>query len=307
MRLKGFLTTSDTYYLLYGLPASLAGPIYLAAKSSRLIPQKKDRDEFRFVAFGGSTTARWGELQKRNWPGWLEKLLQDAFPNRKVIAENWGQNGARSNYVATSVRHRLSFIKGQKDLLDLIIIYSGVNDAYFVGSFMSDSHWSERLYQWIGSRSLFFVSMRYKVSRLSRLFTAAKLARNGNRPRRERPSDAKILLTLELVSDRYRTNISDAVTFAKAMNVPVIVGTIPIDGRRAPQPLVLAHETIFRILREVANDHRVPLVDVSRKFQATPNRYKSFSADSVHVNEQGMKWVAAVFFKGIIKVLAPNG
>ena len=237
---------------------------------------KKDRNEFRFAAFGGSTTARWGELQKRNWPEWLEKLLQDAFPNRKVIAEDWGTSGATSDYVATSVRHRLGFRKRHKGLPDLVIIYSGVNDAVNVGGFWNEFDWLDRLYHWIGSRSLFFVSMRYKVIRLFRRVTARRSRPRPwselegflhRRHRGEPPSDTKVLLTLGLASGRYRTYISDAIAFAKAMNVPVIVGTIPIDDRRAPQQLVLAHETIFRILREVANDHRVPFVMYGGNFR----------------------------------------
>ena len=245
------------------------------------------------------------EIGRSGWKSFYKTPSQIGRSLRKT----GGLPGRPRIHVATSVRHRLGFRKRHKGLPDLVIIYSGVNDAVNVGGFWNEFDWLDRLYHWIGSRSLFFVSMRYKVIRLFRRVTARRSRPRPwselegflhRRHRGEPPSDTKVLLTLGLASGRYRTYISDAIAFAKAMNVPVIVGTIPIDDRRAPQQLVLAHETIFRILREVANDHRVPFVDVWREFQAAPNRYKFFPGDYVHVNQQGVKWVAEVFFKAIL-------
>ena len=63
-----------------------------------------------------------------SYPGILQTLLRSRFPKQSITVENHGEDGAYTKLIARWVWRALT--EKRCALPDLVIIYSGLNDAY---------------------------------------------------------------------------------------------------------------------------------------------------------------------------------
>lgn len=92
---------SRVIYSLY-----IGSPSYLTYGFSSIFrPEKKvvpsGKPIFRIACFGGSTTEG---IEQNNYPMFLEEYLQDKFPDRQIIVENFGIGGATTTEVTYMLR-----------------------------------------------------------------------------------------------------------------------------------------------------------------------------------------------------------
>jgi lysophospholipase L1-like esterase len=87
-------------------------------------PDAKKPEDFVVLCLGGSTT--WGASAPTNadtWPEQLERLLQEAHPNRRVKVFNFGTTLANSTYSIVTFA-----LIGLQLRPDLVVVYHGINE-----------------------------------------------------------------------------------------------------------------------------------------------------------------------------------
>jgi lysophospholipase L1-like esterase len=226
------------------------------------IKKRKGKDDYYIFALGDSNT-----LGQRDNPGWVEylnEIMTEKRPGARVInAGVWG-------YSSLQVLERLKEVMRYEP--DAVLISCCSNDARMVT--ISDR-------EYMGSKR----RLKSPVSalKISQLFFAL----SDRLLMKRRGSDLIPRVSLR----EYSSNLEDMLSLVKKNRVDVILITRPFIGKPA-HPLEYRNfcRNYNEITKEIADKHRIPLVDFYSFFE---NRKRSF-ADDCHFSEEGHKLASGI-------------
>ena len=181
---------------------------------------------------GGSASAGWPHPPNEIYSVYLQKALQQAFPDRKIEVINV------SAHAYAAYRVRLIFQEIVKFQPDLIILYAGNNEFLERRIYSVHGHWYDPL-QTAANESVVYRLAR--GSRLGRRFFPENTLQGEKRDQIVYEQWSKIQqLALDLrkdpqqfqrVKEHYAFSIHSIVEGAKQKGVPVIIVTVPVNLR----------------------------------------------------------------------------
>ena len=219
----------------------------------------------------------------------LERRPQRRFHNLKLGAAGWssfqGLQQMRRDVVALQPRY--------------VTIYFGWND-----------HW---LSYGLPDKELDFSQARfplYRILQRARVFQVFSYFYNRQLQRRteqERP--------LRVSPEDYRSNLLEMVKVARVNGITPILVTAPSSHRQGQEPvylrdrflerldeLVPLHHRYTNIMRDVARERNVLLLDLEREFDALPDaivRDQYMKSDGIHLQPEGSKAIAEGMYRFI--------
>lgn len=195
-------------------------------------PREKEPGTFRVFCLGGSASAGWPHPPNEIYSAYLQKALQQSFPDRKIEVINV------SAHAYAAYRVRLIFKEVVKFQPDLIILYSGNNEFLERRIYSVHGHWYDPL-QTAANESVVYRLAR--GSRLGRRFFPENTLQGDKRDQIVYEQWSKIQqLALDLrkdpqqfqrVKEHYAFSIHSIVQGAKRKGVPVIIVTVPVNLR----------------------------------------------------------------------------
>lgn len=218
-------------------PTEVAGTrayVPLIEGQPRPFPVEKPPNTKRIFALGGSAVHGYGFTRAGAWPDKLEEQLALAWPGQRIEVVNAGA-------IAWSSQQLLSLTKDvlQNYEPDAIILVSGNNELlewFDARKYLPPA----ALSRWVSSIK------RSRLLRRSRLYqwVSARVDEDGGRWGQTEFSDDEALPWSERArmtdSDRrfavqsYRWNVSRILEEAASADVPVILGTVPVNWAEAP-------------------------------------------------------------------------
>lgn len=247
----------------------------------------------RVFTLGESSVFGFGLNDDQTWTHLLEAKLRARDPAIDVV--NGGNNGH------TSIQTLLRFYQRVLPLSPShVLLYLGPNDFFGTGKdrvmitediLFADSvaqYWSRKTEgQNPYARSLLFYAIARRIPWLARTAgTTPDTAASG-------VGDPRALAETELdeIGKRYAANVQTMCLVAKARGVtPVIVTFMHhLKGRLGR---ALDHDN--DLLRDLARDQGVPLVDVAAVLAATRQAGRFFFEDHYHPNRDGAELIASV-------------
>ena len=293
IRVIWYVRDGNLWALLYGIPNRVLAPARGALaylKRSGETGQKP----FRILAFGGSTTKGAGlATGALSYPGILQTLLRSRFPEQSITVENHGEDGAYTKLIATWVRSTL--MEKRFEIPDLVIIYSGLNDATIMTMKTLPRHRPslvQRMDGFLRNSSLLYLAA---YERWVALMGSRRVKYLSPEPQ-QAPAIATDIL------DRYRTYLEETVRILRAFGVKGVFGKIPILAPNLPRVFVQAYRLVFREMEKLARKMDVPLIDVAAEFSKFPDKARMFfPGDPVHLNAEGNRRVAEIFLRGMLK------
>lgn len=301
-------------FRMFGLPLyeEKDGITYISSRHKELYKLKKNENTFRIVAIGGSTTQNL--VEGVHYPMLLEELLNEKYRDVNVEVINIGNSGYSTPHFIILLS--LDVITWDPDL---IIVSENINDlltSYFPDyafdysnkyrneAFIPDESGSQRIFGW----SRFYWVVRSRLEALSYRLAdykddIYKRVSYGNNPP-------------QLSQDIFRRNLETIISIAKANNVPVMLGTQPLEpsveywdrhmrykkyNKDVIYPLhsefVSHHNRFNEIIREVAVNKNISVVRNDSIFNAD----KTLFSDFVHYSRGGIERLAENYFDEIIR------
>lgn len=211
-------------------PGSLAdGRAVLHSVDPRLpfqwIAAEKPANTVRVFCFGGSATAGLGFSPRASYPSYLEGLLREAWPERRVEVINLGMVALPSRGVARLVEEACAQYEP-----DLLVVYSGNNEyleEHSKAYFRATASWSAKFRKGLESTYLCGL-LRGHGSDERPVISTRALAANDRRVN-HREMLSKVHLTLEedeRILDAYEANLRSMASSAKAAEVPLLLCTV---------------------------------------------------------------------------------
>lgn len=198
-----------------------------------VFPVKKTPQTFRVFCLGGSASAGWPHPQEEIYTRYLQRALEEAYPQRSIEVLNV------SAHAYAAYRVRLIFQEVIEFEPDLVVIYSGNNEFLEKRVYGEASAWWEPV-----SRALnrLHLVRRVKGSSLGRRLWPANTLLADERQHVAYEQWSKIeQLALELrqnprqyqqVKNHYAFSIQSMVETARDRKVPVILVSVPVNLRQ---------------------------------------------------------------------------
>lgn len=200
----------------------------------RPFPVEKSENTLRIFAFGGSAVHGYGFTRPGAWPDKLEEQLALAWPGQRVEVINAGAIAWSSQQILTLVKDVL-----QNYEPDAIVVVSGNNELlewFDARKYLPP----DSLSRWVSSIK------RARLLRKSRLYQwlNARIDDDAGRWGQTEFSDDEALPWEErarmgdgdraFAVDSFRQNLSRILAEAAAADVPVVLGTVPVNWAEAP-------------------------------------------------------------------------
>jgi len=222
-----------------------------------------------------------------HYPEYLRALYEQRHPQQhlrtlRAAVTGWSTHQGR--------------VQLERDLLPLsprvITVYFGWNDHWLSMGLTDREMASQRL-----DYRYFPALYRSRVAQLLFRFYTERFVLAGidERPVRVPPAD-------------FRANLVQLVGMARAHDIAPVLITAPSAHREGREPelllgrwvveldeLIPMHQQYVGIVRQVAGEHRVPLLDLARRFEAQPEddwRKRYFMHDGIHLQPEGDQLIA---------------
>ena len=218
-------------------PTEVAGTrafVPLIEGQPRPFPVEKSANTKRIFAFGGSAVHGYGFTRTGAWPDKLEEQLALAWPGQRVEVVNAGAIAWSSQQILTLVKDVLENYQP-----DAIVVVSGNNELlewFDARKYLPP----DSLSNWVSSIK------RARLLRRSRIYQwlDAQIDEDAGRWGQTEFSDDEALPWRErarmqdsdrsFAVDSYRSNLSRILSEAAAADVPVVLGTVPVNWQEAP-------------------------------------------------------------------------
>ncbi|MEC7241175.1 MAG: hypothetical protein VXW32_08035 [Myxococcota bacterium] len=244
------------------VPTEIAGThayVPLIEGQPRPFPVEKSPNTKRIFAFGGSAVHGYGFTRAGAWPDKLEEQLASAWPGQRIEVVNAGA-------IAWSSQQLLSLVKDVLDNYepDALVVVSGNNELlewFDARKYLPP----EALSGWVNSIK------RARLLRKSRLYQwlNARIDEDAGRWGQTEFSDDEALPWKERArmsdADRdfavqsYRWNLSRILTEAAKADVPVVLGTVPVNWLESPASFEFAdapQDAHREVLQQILTDLR---------------------------------------------------
>jgi lysophospholipase L1-like esterase len=280
---------------------------------------EKPEGVFRIVAIGASTTYGVANSDENTYPTQLERIIREnGYKNVEVL------NAGVTGY--TTIETFLNFYLRVLDLSpDMVIFYQARNDVFpqAFNDYMSDfQHFRQPDYSFGNTNYLH----KY-LFRISHLFMWLSTRGDGNfgwskrdeNPHygtvkyENRPTNSELIDNLSndqgLIT--YRKNVESIITLSKQNGIQVVLSTYAFLKEKYSSGIIKRDEAILpaiekqidkanEIVRQIAADHQLVLVDTARELAASLDDYL---VDGCHFNDKGQQARAALIFAHIEKDL----
>ncbi len=273
----------------------------LGYRGAEFSPEKAPNTT-RILCMGDSCTFE-GIPETAPYPRQLEELLNQDRGQKVFEVINAGVEGYDSNKALERLKLSLKYKP------DIVTIYIGWNDLYNndpekiinqekptiiakISNLLQYSRFASKL------RSLIFLKLRPKLKTTEPL-NSAKYQ--------------------DFVPSWYVNNVKEMISLVKSSNAKPILVTLPsifhnkISAEalaKAQMPyftnssadMILLIEKYNKIIKEIAKETNIPLIDLAAKFDQLPNKEELFS-DAIHMYNPGKPLVAEEFKTQIEKLL----
>lgn len=274
------------------------------------LPLKKEPNEYRIFALGGSTTEDIQNQQNLHYCGEANKIFAEKIKNRKVVCINAGKSAFTSAH---------SLVRLETDLLafkpDMITVMHNVNDLsvnfypfdgrYNYGNkYLSDSY-APRMTNWI-----LFKRILEKSRAFSYLFNTLQKAKTKPNMRiNPKPTDL-------VFKEAFRNNLTSIVGVAKAHGIEVVLLTEPgslteknyytsfsvTDGSiqyPPPEEFKKLYEEYNQVIKEVATQTHAGFIDM----YGLVGHDEKYFTDIVHTNADGVLRVGDLYANNLIQFI----
>jgi len=284
---------------------------YISSVHKELYPFEKGRNTYRIVAFGGSTTQN--AVDGIHYPLVLEQLLKEEYPQRNIEVINIGNSAYATPHFIISLT--LDVVSWESDL---IILSENINDllaGYFPdfqpdyankyrhAAFVPEISAPRMLLGW----SRFYWIVKSRLEALSyRLADYGGVVFRRSSYGNEPPVESQKI---------FRRNLQTFVEIARAYDIPVVLGTQPLETSEeywnrhmrykkyngiVTYPLhsefISHHQRFNEIIREVAREQKAYIVDNEKIFAGK----SVFFIDFVHYSKKGLEQLARNYYNVIV-------
>ncbi len=300
--LRIFRPDSDLFWRLvsgFNFPGAEIEGVNSSGFRGREFSKKKREGSIRIVCLGDSVT--FGE--RASYPQRLQELLDSSVSGKRFEVINAGIPGY------SSFQGRRLFQTRVLDLEpDLIIVLYGWNDHWLARGF-SDKE--QRSVDENVAEIQFFLD-RFRVYQfLNSIHRSIREELSLYRRSVAKESDLKYRVPLE----DYRENLREVIELARDNGIKIFLLTAPsgaVEGEippylqemrfvKYPDELIPLHQSYNQVVRELAREKRVPLMDLARVFDK--RRGEEFFDDPakeiIHPNEKGYQLIAREIFESV--------
>jgi lysophospholipase L1-like esterase len=235
----------------------------------------KGAHELRIFAFGDSNTLGWRGPIDSNWPGYLQRLLDQTIANVTVVnAGVWGYSAFQG---LERFRETLSLKP------DIALISFGANDAHLVG--MSDAEFANRAVRRIRADAAL------AKTRVGQLALAALDRFAGKRDERG---------VRRVSVEDYRTYLEQMVSLGKAHGIRIVLLTRPFTGE-SPDDLWWKNlaPAYNATTLDVGKRNGVPVIDVYSYFRDG----REYFRDESHFTQAGHRKMAELVYERLQPLL----
>ncbi len=282
------------------------GVRFITSTHGELFPLKKEKDVFRIVCFGGSTTEnRWSlSLAGFHYPLLLQSELRDRFKTQNIEVINVGFNGYATPH---------SLILLELDVLswepDLVILSHNINDlkvSYWTDfTFDYSNTFSDKFYKIPDFESVLSTpNLLFQHSQLYWFIShrLEKMRHKGNIYPIQRKSQGNEPNPLAL--NTFKRNLESFISLAHARNIKVLLGTQALYpkeeffnriGNRFPyndkviyplhEELIEHHRVYNKMIATVAKERSTLFVDNGASLEGR----EEFFMDHIHYTPEGVR------------------
>jgi lysophospholipase L1-like esterase len=290
------------------------GQLYISSRHKELYPFLKNKNTYRIVCLGGSTTENSNAVNRigKHYPLLLQERLRKTLKHNDIEVINVGNSSYTT--IHSLILLELDIISWKPDLVILSHNYNDLATGYWDKEFKVDYSHKFLYYFYNPLERITFFNLLFQNSALygtlwhkfSRFRVGPKHIKQKSRG--NKPSQISI--------DIFRRNLHSFITIAKANGIDVILGNQPIYPDRdtflkfAPRlpynkiitwPLfaefVNHHRYFNKILSDVARESNVWYVDNDSFL----NHEKNLFTDILHYTPEGVRKLAAHYTDFIIK------
>lgn len=285
--------------------------------------------DLRIIFFGGSTTEALFVDEKNRFPSIIERSLRNAM-NQKVAVHNAGVSGNNS------MHSNLALIaKGIPLNPDFVVLMHNINDFSLLSK--TKSYWVSPISRALISKNFspFFTT---EDSARSLTFKTLKKIKNFLFPNLYEYLAPRLLPNLKLHKDdfkgfrlessvvdtevekQFRASLITFIKLAETWDIKPILMTqfnrvkiddpifqrfyqsIPEGSDMSSEKFIQTYHKFNDITREVARQRNIPLIDLELLVPSS----KEYIYDTVHLNDEGSKYVAKIISDQIIKIISSD-
>jgi len=285
--------------------------------------------DLRIIFFGGSTTETLFVDEQNRFPSIIERSLRNAM-NQKVVVHNAGVSGNNS------MHSNLALIaKGIPLDPDFVALMHNINDFSLLSK--TESYWVSPISRALISKNFspFFTT---EDSARSLTFKTLKKIKNFLFPNLYEYLAPRLLSKLKLHKDdfkefrlessvvdtevekQFRASLITFIKLAETWDIKPILMTqfnrvkiddpifqrfyqsIPEGSDMSAEKFIQTYQKFNDITREVARQRNIPLIDLELLVPSS----KEYIYDTVHLNDEGSKYVAKIISDQIIKIISSD-
>ena len=296
-------------YRIFGWPLyeDIDGKTYIVSVHGERYPLKKENNTFRVVALGGSTTKNF--VDGAHYPLLLQRMLQEKYPEKNIEVINVGNDAYATTHIITLLAFDVISWKP-----DLVIASENFND-------LSAAYWPHLRYDYSNKYGTAFYMPNYaeRLTKTNILFNwssfywflrAKRRAALSALAQQQEPSYQRVSYGNEppaLVQKIFRRNLATFVAIAQTNNIPVILGTQPLQESLAywdnhmrfkpynnvvvyptHEEFILHHRRFNDIIKSVAQDTNSFFTDNNEFFANNPELFVDFA----HYTRRGLETLA---------------
>jgi lysophospholipase L1-like esterase len=254
----------------------------------REFSKRKNENTIRIICMGNSCTFGWMIKQDQTYPKILERMLREKYPHLKVEVINAGITGYSSFQGKRFLQDNIIGLQP-----DIITIDFGWNDQWPAASNIEDKN-QKLPNQWI--LDLQDLLLRTEVYKFMKYVVFEFMSH---------PKEKQVSITKSRVSlVDFRNNLEEMIGFCRSSNSKVILLASPIGHKeiyienRQYKLVYEVHQAYNQVVRKVANEMQVPLVDIAKDFEDNPEYYDR--GVFIHFNAKGSEAVAKNLFECLI-------
>ncbi|MBI3087382.1 MAG: hypothetical protein HYY91_00625 [Candidatus Omnitrophica bacterium] len=241
---------------------------------------------FRVICLGESST--WGDYalsgEEMTWPAQLERMLQEAYPGRRIEVIN---AGLPSWMTYENLFHLNTRLLGYEP--DLLLVYEMVNDLGLIGVLSPEQDVGALRRHLIGHPVHRWLCHSATYSFISYWLTG-RLGLRGSKDPWARLFEPQ---WVPFGARSFERNLSLMVRVAQAERVPIVLSTQALRVDRIHPYHRELVEPMQEIIRAVGRTYRVPVVEIAGEIP--PELFTS----EVHVYDAGAAIIATKFFDTI--------
>jgi len=252
----------------------------------------------RIFTLGESSVFGYGLNDDETWPHLLETKLRTSLDRRPLDVINAGNNGHTS--LQTLFRFYTKVLPLEPSH---VILYLGPNDVYGTGPdrllITEDILFSGSVAQfWAAetrgqnpyARSLLFYVLQRSVPPLQRIVPEAADPASADGPRPNETPDQELQRLSDTIGRAYIENVGTICRLARGKGIEPVLVTF-MHNMRGRLRIMLEHNN--ELLRKLASEEKIALIDVARAFESSAAKGSYFFADQYHPNRKGAKFIAS--------------